>query len=158
MPALASLVCGFIFGWGLLISGMVQPAKILGFLDVFGIPSGAWDPSLAVVMAAALAVTSVGYALTRPRPPLLDTQARLPTQTAIDQPLIAGAAMFGVGWGLAGLCPGPALENLATLSSPVFVFVVAMAVGMAAHDFWRARTSTTAPGARTLAPANAADG
>jgi uncharacterized protein len=158
MPALASLVCGFIFGWGLLISGMLQPAKILSFLDVLGIPSGAWDPSLAVVMAAALAVTTVGYALTRPRRPLLDTQSRWPTKTAIDWPLIAGAAMFGVGWGLVGLCPGPALENLATLSSPVIVFVVAMAVGMAAHDFWQARTSTTASDARTLAPANAADG
>jgi uncharacterized protein len=158
MPALASLVCGFIFGWGLFISGMVQPAKILDFLDVLGIPSGAWDPSLAVVMAAALAVTTVGYALIRLRRPLLDTQSRWPTQTAIDRPLIAGAAMFGVGWGLAGLCPGPALENLATLSSPVIVFVVAIAVGMAAHDFWQARTSTTASDARTLAPANVADG
>jgi uncharacterized protein len=156
MPTLASLLCGFIFGWGLLISGMVQPTKILGFLDVLGIPSGAWDPSLAVVMAAALAVTTLGYALIRPPRPLFDTQARWPTQTAIDRPLIAGAAMFGVGWGLAGLCPGPAIENLATLSTPVIVFVVAMAVGMAAHDFRQART--TASAARTLAPANAADG
>jgi uncharacterized protein len=158
MLALASLVCGFIFGWGLLISGMTQPAKVLGFLDVLGIPSGAWDPSLAVVMAAALAVTTVGYALIRPRRPLLDTHAQWPTQTAIDRPLIVGSAMFGVGWGLVGLCPGPAIENLATLSSPVIVFVAAMAVGMAAHDFWQPRTSTTASAARTLAPANAADG
>lgn len=158
MPALASLVCGFIFGWGLLVSSMVEPAKVLGFLNVLGIPSGTWDPSLAVVIGAALAVTSVGYALIRPRRPLLDTKARWPTQTAIDRPLIVGSAMFGVGWGLVGLCPGPALENLATLSSPVIVFVVAMAVGMAAHDFRQARTGTAAPGARTLAPANAADG
>ena len=156
MPALASLLCGFVFGLGLLVSGMVQPAKVLGFLDVFGIPSGAWDPSLAVVMAAALAVSTVGYALLRPRRPIFDAQAHWPNQTAVDRPLIAGSLMFGIGWGLVGLCPGPAIENLATLSPPVIVFVVAMAVGMAAHDFWQARTTATA--ARTLVPANAADG
>jgi uncharacterized protein len=156
MPALASLVCGFVFGVGLLVSGMVQPAKVLGFLDVLGIPSGAWDPSLAVVMAAALLVAGVGYALVRSRRPTFDTQAYWPPQTAIDRPLIAGSALFGAGWGLVGLCPGPAIENLATLSAPVIIFVVAMAVGMAAHNFWQARTTT--PAAGTLAPASAADG
>jgi uncharacterized protein len=109
-------------------------------------------------MAAALAVATVGYALIRSRRPLLDTHAQWPTLTAIDRPLILGSALFGVGWGLVGLCPGPAIENLATLSSPVIVFVAAMAIGMAAHDFRQARTSTTASAARTLAPANAADG
>jgi uncharacterized protein len=156
MRALASLVCGFIFGWGLFISGMIRPAKVLGFLDVFGIPAGTWDPSLAVVMAAALAVSAVGYALIRARRPIFATQAYWPTQTAIDRPLIAGAVLFGIGWGLVGLCPGPAIENLATLSSPVIVFVVAMAVGMAAHNFWQTRSA--APPAGTLAPASAADG
>ncbi len=156
MLALASLLCGFVFGVGLLISGMLQPAKVLGFLDVLGVPSGAWDPSLAVVMAAALAVATVGYALIRPRPPVFDTQAQWPTQTAIDRPLVVGSVMFGAGWGLVGLCPGPALENLATLSSPVIVFVAAMAGGMAAHDFWQARAVATTAG--TLAPASAADG
>ena len=115
MRALASLACGFIFGWGLLISGMVMPTKVLGFLDIFAIANGGWDPSLAVVMAAALAVSGLGYALLRPSAPLLDTQIHLPTQTAIDPPLFVGSVLFGVGWGLVGLCPGPAIENLATL-------------------------------------------
>jgi len=157
MPALASLVCGFIFGVGLLVSGMVQPAKVLGFLDVLGIPSGTWDPSLAVVMAAALFVAGIGYALARSRRPAFDTRAYWPTQTAIDRPLIAGSALFGAGWGLVGLCPGPAIENLAALSAPVIIFVAAMAVGMAAYNFWQARATTT-PAAGTLAPASAADG
>ena len=88
MRALASLACAFVFGWGLLISGMVIPAKVLDFLDIFAIASGGWDPSLAVVMAAALAVSGLGYALLRPSAPLLDTQLNLPTQTAIERPLL----------------------------------------------------------------------
>jgi uncharacterized protein len=156
MRALASLICGYIFGWGLYISGMIQPAKVLGFLDFFGAPSGNWDPSLAVVMVAALAVTGIGYALIRPRPPIFEAQSQWPTATAIDRPLIAGAVLFGIGWGLVGLCPGPAIENLATLSSPVIIFVIAMAVGMAGHNFWQTRSAATAD--HTLAGANAADG
>jgi len=156
MRALASLICGFVFGWGLMVSGMIQPAKVLGFLDILGIPSGAWDPSLLVVMAAALVVATVGYALARRRRPIFDAKNHWPTQTTIDRPLIAGSALFGIGWGLVGLCPGPAIENLATLSPPVIIFVVAMAVGMAAHDFWPARTAAST--AVALAPASAADG
>jgi uncharacterized protein len=156
MRALASLACGFIFGWGLLISGMVMPTKVLGFLDILAIPSGGWDPSLAVVMAAALAVSGLGYLVLRPSTPLFDTQFHLPTQTTIDRPLFAGSVMFGAGWGLVGLCPGPAIENLATLSTPVIVFVVAMAVGMIAHDLWQARSP--APRSGALAPASAGDG
>src|ERR1700735_213810 len=116
MPALASLLCGFIFGLGLVISQMVSPTKVLAFLDVFGIPSGAWDPSLAVVMAAGLAGAGIGYALARRRPPLLDSQGRWQTKTNIDRPLVAGAVLFGIGWGLVGLCPGPAIANLGTLA------------------------------------------
>jgi uncharacterized protein len=156
MRALASLVCGFIFGWGLFISGMMQPAKVLGFLDFLAIPSGGWDPTLIVVMGAALAVSMVGYALIRQRRPILETKSYWPTQTAIDRPLIGGAVLFGIGWGLVGLCPGPAIENLATLSPGAIVFVIAMAAGMAAHNFWQARTPV--PAARPLAPASAADG
>lgn len=156
MRALASLVCGFIFGWGLFISGMMQPAKVLGFLDVLAIPSGGWDPTLAVVMAAALAVTSVGYALMRRRAPVLEAANQWPTQTAIDRALVAGSALFGIGWGLVGLCPGPAVANLATLNPGVIVFVVAMVIGMLAHDLWPARSA--APSARSLAHASASDG
>jgi uncharacterized protein len=141
MPlVIASFVSGLVFGFGLLISGMMQPAKVLGFLDIFGAWSGAWDPTLAVVMAAALAVAGAGFALLRPRAaPLFAAKSLWPTTTDIDRPLIAGAVLFGVGWGLVGLCPGPALENLATLSPPVIVFVIAMAAGMAAQDFWQKR-------------------
>ena len=139
MPALASLLCGFIFGSGLVISHMVQTTKVLGFLDVFGIPSGTWDPSLIVVMAAGLVVTGIGYALIRPRTPIFAPKGLWPAATDIDRPLLAGAALFGIGWGLVGLCPGPAIADLATLSPGVFVFVIAMAIGMAAHDLWQSR-------------------
>jgi uncharacterized membrane protein YedE/YeeE len=134
MPMIASLVCGLIFGAGLLISGMVQPTKVLGFLDIFG----AWDPSLIVVIVAALAVAVPGFMLVNGRSrPLLAAQSLWPTKRDIDLPLIVGATLFGVGWGLVGLCPGPALESLATLSLPVIVFVIAMAGGMALHDYWQ---------------------
>lgn len=136
MPAVATLICGFVFGWGLLISGMMQPAKVLAFLDIFG----DWDPSLAVVMAAALIVSSAGFALAkRNERPLLAEQSAWPSKTDIDRPLVIGSVLFGAGWGLVGLCPGPALENLATLSPRVIVFVIAMAAGMALHDFWQKR-------------------
>jgi len=116
---LASLMCGFVFGCGLVVSGMIQPAKVLGFLDLFGIPSGTWDPSLAVVMAAALAVAGLGYALLGTRPPLFERKSLWPTKKDIDRSLLSGALLFGVGWGLIGLCPGPAIVNLSTLSLPV---------------------------------------
>jgi uncharacterized membrane protein YedE/YeeE len=122
MRMTASLLCGLVFGAGLLISGMVQPTKVLGFLDIFG----AWDPSLAVVMAAALAVSTPGFMLAK---------SLWPTKRDIDRPLVVGATLFGVGRGLVGLCPGPALESLATLSPGILVFVAAMTGGMALHDF-----------------------
>ena len=134
MWIVAPLVCGLIFGAGLLISGMVQPTKVLGFLDIFG----AWDPSLAVVMVAALAVAVPGFMLAgRRSQPWLARQYFWPGKSAIDLPLVAGAALFGIGWGLVGLCPGPALESLATLSPGVIVFVAAMAAGMVLHDTWQ---------------------
>jgi uncharacterized protein len=141
MPTLASLLCGFIFGAGLVISHMVQTAKVLGFLDVFGIANGTWDPSLIVVMAAGLVVTGIGFALIRPRTPIFAPKGLWPSATDIDRPLLAGAALFGIGWGLVGLCPGPAIADLATLSPGVIVFVIAMATGMAAHDLWQARAA-----------------
>jgi uncharacterized protein len=140
MPAVAALICGLVFGWGLLISGMMQPAKVLAFLDIFSIADGGWDPSLAIVMAAALIVSSAGFALARRRErPVFAAKTLWPSKTDIDRPLVIGSALFGAGWGLAGLCPGPALENLATLSPRVVVFVIAMAAGMVLHDVWQKR-------------------
>ena len=108
-------------------------------------------------MGVALVVTAGGYALARRRAPLLEAKNQWPTQKLIDRPLVVGSVLFGIGWGLVGLCPGPAIENLATLSPGVIVFVVAMAVGMLGHDLLPARRQRRAP---TLAPAaaSAADG
>lgn len=129
---IGSFVSGLIFGIGLLISGMVHPAKVIGFLDIFG----AWDPSLAVVMAAALTVTGIGYVVAQRRKiPLFAGQSFWPPHTAIDGKLAAGAAIFGIGWGLSGLCPGPALENLVTLSPKLLAFVAAMMAGMILRDY-----------------------
>jgi uncharacterized membrane protein YedE/YeeE len=152
MPILSAFLCGLIFGTGLVVSGMTDTARVLGFLDVLAIPKGGWDPTLAIVMAAALIVSIPGFALARRRgrPVLADVTA-WPTRTGIDRPLIAGAVLFGAGWGLVGLCPGPAIVNLATLSPPVLLFVTAMIAGMAAHAIWRRRI-------RHLASPAAADG
>jgi uncharacterized membrane protein YedE/YeeE len=134
MIALTSFACGLLFGVGLLISGMTDTQKVLGFLDLFG----AWDATLAFVMAGAVAVSSAGFALARRRgQPVFATHHLWPTRQDIDTPLVVGSALFGVGWGLVGLCPGPALVNVAGLSAPIIVFVIAMAAGMAGHDFLR---------------------
>src|ERR1700704_5088073 len=103
MRMIASLVCGLLFGAGLLISGMVQPSKVLGFLDIFG----AWDPSLAVVMIAALAVSTPGFLLARRHArPMLAPESLWPAKKGLDHQLVMGSALFGIGWGLVGLCPG----------------------------------------------------
>lgn len=136
MQGLASFLCGLLFGTGLMISGMTQPAKVLGFLDIFG----RWDPTLAFVMASALAISTVGYAWARRQGrPVFAAQHLWPNRTDIDRPLVVGSVLFGIGWGLAGLCPGPALENLASLSPRVIVFVIAMIAGMSAQDVWQRR-------------------
>ena len=115
MRILSAFLCGLIFGLGLVISGMTDTTRVLGFLDVLAIPKGAWDPTLVIVMAAALAVSMPGFVLARRRArPLLAEVAAWPTRKDIDRPLLAGAVMFGAGWGLVGLCPGPAIANLAT--------------------------------------------
>jgi uncharacterized membrane protein YedE/YeeE len=144
---LAALASGLIFGVGLAISGMIQPEKVLGFLDVLGIASGTWDPTLAFVMIGALVVATPGFILARRRErPLFAKLAAWPSKRAIDRPLLAGAVLFGIGWGLVGLCPGPAIANLATLSPRVVAFVIATAAGMLALDFWhRARHQQTLP-------------
>ena len=131
---LTSFGCGLVFGAGLLISGMTQPDKVLGFLDVFG----AWDATLAFVMAGAVAVTAAGFALARRRGiALLAEKLRWPDRSDVDASLVTGAVLFGIGWGLVGLCPGPALVNLAGLGGPVIIFVIALAAGMAGHDLLR---------------------
>lgn len=140
--SIAAFICGLVFGLGLIISGMAWPPKVLNFLDLLG----AWDPSLLVVMTAALLASAAGYALARrSSKPLLAEECQWPTRTGIERSLIAGATMFGAGWGLVGLCPGPALVNLATLSPQVIVFVLAMAAGMGAHDLWRKRQAKRVP-------------
>jgi len=137
MPAiLASFICGLIFGAGLLISGMNQPEKVLGFLDIFG----NWDATLAFVMAGAVAVAATGFALARRRAaPLLAAKFSWPERRDIDTPLVAGAILFGIGWGLVGICPGPALVNLAGMSLPIVVFAAAMVIGMLGYELWQRR-------------------
>ena len=136
MAALASFGCGLIFGVGLVISGMTQPQKVLGFLDIFG----RWDPTLALVMAAALIVSGAGFALARQqKQPMLTAQHLWPTRTDVDRSLVVGSVLFGLGWGLAGLCPGPALVNIAGLWPSVIVFVLAMTAGMILKDLWDRR-------------------
>jgi uncharacterized membrane protein YedE/YeeE len=131
MAIVAQLLAGLVFGLGLVISGMVNPAKVQNFLDIFG----QWDPSLAFVMGGAVVVAFVGFRLTLRRArPVLAARFDLPTRRDIDARVIVGPAIFGVGWGLAGLCPGPALASLTTGGAAALVFVAAMAVGM-----WGAR-------------------
>lgn len=133
-----SLLCGALFGLGLTISGMVLPEKVLGFLDLLG----DWDPSLALVMGGALLVFMPGYFwLVKPRErSLLGAPFHLPTKRQIDKRLITGSALFGIGWGLVGICPGPALTSLVTAQWPVLLFVVAMLVGIKLVCWWEART------------------
>jgi uncharacterized membrane protein YedE/YeeE len=131
MAILAQFFIGLIFGLGLVLSGMSDPAKVLNFLDLAGIGSGSWDPSLAFVMAGAVAVAFVGYewVLKRPRP-LFGEKFYLPTSRELDVRIVAGPAIFGVGWGLAGFCPGPALTALGFGTRAALIFVAAMIAGM----------------------------
>ena len=131
MRILSFLLLGVLFAVGLGISGMTQPSKVLGFLDIFG----AWDPALMFVMGGAVAVNFVGYRLAVGRPhPLLATRFDIPTRRDIDWQLIGGAVLFGVGWGIAGFCPGPALVALAGGSADVMLFVAAMFIGFLLKD------------------------
>lgn len=127
MLILNALLAGLIFATGLIVSGMANPAKVLGFLDI----AGNWDPSLAFVMAGAIAVGSVGFAIARRlKRSLFNAPMSLPTATHIDRRLLAGSAMFGAGWGLAGFCPGPALLSAGSGEFKAMLFVIAMLVGM----------------------------
>lgn len=127
---LAALLAGILFGLGLAVSQMVNPAKVLAFLDI----AGRWDPSLALVMAGALAVTFVGYKWTLGRAaPIYAPAFQVPTRRDVDSRLIGGATIFGIGWGLVGFCPGPALASLAFGVPASVIFVIAMLVGAALY-------------------------
>ncbi len=124
---LTAFLSGLIFGLGLLLAGMANPAKVLAFLDI----TGNWDPSLSLVMGGAIAVSAIGFYLTRQRSaPLFGDSFQVPTNRKLDKRLVLGALGFGVGWGLAGFCPGPALVALGTGSLKAVVFVAAMLIGM----------------------------
>lgn len=128
MIAVFAFIAGLVFGLGLIVSGMANPAKVLGFLDL----AGPWDPSLALVMGGALAVTAVGFAWLRRRGASVSgAPLQWPTATRIDPRLALGSLTFGAGWGLAGFCPGPALVAAAAGVCEALIFVAAMAVGMA---------------------------
>ena len=132
-----TLLAGMIFGVGLAVSEMINPAKVLAFLDI----AGRWDPSLAFVMAGALAVTAIGFRAVLKRPaPWFDQWFEVPSRGEIDGRLIAGATVFGVGWGLVGFCPGPAIASLAYGYKESLVFVASMLAGMALYNGSSRRT------------------
>lgn len=127
-----AVACGAVFGFGLSLSGMIDPARVQGFLNILG-PN--WDPSLAFVLAGAVGTAMVAVmVMLRMAKPVMDRQFFLPTKTTIDRQLVLGAAIFGAGWGWAGFCPGPAFSALSTAQPQAVLFVVAMVVGMVFHD------------------------
>jgi uncharacterized membrane protein YedE/YeeE len=131
MKNIAAFAIGLIFGIGLLISGMNQPEKVLGFLDLFG----RWDPSLLFVMAGAVTIGAFGFALADRRgTALFSDRISRAASSEIDARLVTGATIFGVGWGLSGVCPGPAIVNLGFASGPAIIFAAAMIAGMAAYE------------------------
>lgn len=135
MRLLAAFLAGSLFGLGIVISGMANPAKVVNFFDI----SGQWDPSLAFVMGSALMITFVGYRLIFARgKPLLDSRLELPTRTDLDKRLILGSATFGVGWGIAGFCPGAAIPTLSTGLHEVFIFTAALVTGILVAHWARA--------------------
>jgi hypothetical protein len=149
MPAIIALLAGLLMGLGLAISGMINPAKILNFLDL----AGEWDPTLVIVMASALLTTMIGYRLVfRRKTPLFAPNYSLPKRRDIDVRLIAGAALFGIGWGFAGFCPGPAIAALTSLRAEPFLFVAAMAVGMAIVKHLTAGPVSAPPDAAKSSP------
>lgn len=140
MYRLIAIISGLLFGAGVTLSGMVNPAKVLNFMDV----AGDWDPTLLFVMGAALAVTLIGYRIVLARPqPLFESEFRLPARTQIDGRLVAGAVMFGLGWGLTGFCPGPAVASLVFGFWQSWLFVAAMALGIIALRMIDSRSAAT---------------
>ena len=151
MYAFTSLLSGFIFGIGLIVSGMANPAKVLGFLDL----GGRWDPSLAFVMAGAIAVGAVAFAVARRRTQsLLGAAMRLPSLQSIDRRLIIGSVVFGIGWGIAGFCPGPALVAVGMGQAKALVFVIAMLAGMGIFEWLEGRKEVKHPQRRKRSKAD----
>ena len=147
MHSIVAGIVGSIFGIGLIVSGMTDPSKVQSFLDL----TGAWDPSLALVMAGAIGVGLPAFSLARRRRhSLLGADMQLPTSRDIDRRLVGGSVLFGIGWGLAGYCPGPALVSLATGGVKPMMFVLAMLVGMGLYELIDRRMS--APRAATAIP------
>ena len=142
MTVFTSLLAGLVFGLGLIVSGMANPAKVLGFLDL----GGAWDPSLAFVMGGAVAVGAVAFALARRRTQsLLGAEMKLPSSRGIDRRLVLGSLVFGIGWGVAGFCPGPGLVALGMGEGKALVFVVAMLAGMGVFEWLERRRQAARP-------------
>ena len=135
---ITALLAGLLFGIGLILSGMANPAKVLGFLDL----AGRWDPSLALVMLGAIAVGLIGFGRAKRRQiSLLGAPMQLPASNIIDRRLIVGSLLFGVGWGLAGFCPGPALVSLGSGQIKGLIFVAAMVAGMGIYELLNRKTS-----------------
>lgn len=136
---LTSSLAGLTFGLGLILSGMVNPAKVLSFLDI----AGTWDPSLALVMVGAITIAALGFSIIKKRRlSLLAQEIQLPNKRELDQPLVLGSLGFGIGWGLAGICPGPALVLLGTANLKGIVFVIFMLLGMGAFEIVSARNKS----------------
>lgn len=145
MPIITSLLAGLVFGLGLILSGMADPAKVLGFLDL----AGAWDPSLALVMAGAIAIGLVAFTLAKRRTrSLLGLEMHLPKTSTIDRRLVLGSLMFGIGWGVAGFCPGPALVAFGMGELKAAVFVLAMLAGMGLFEFLERQSPSPSTPAR----------
>ena len=144
MFAISALLSGLVFGLGLIVSGMANPAKVLGFLDL----AGAWDPSLAFVMGGAILVGFFAFLIAKKRTfSFIGAEMKLPTASAIDSRLLTGSALFGAGWGVAGFCPGPGLVALGMGEPKALVFVAAMLVGMVIFSWCEKRQSIAASAA-----------
>lgn len=141
---LSEFLIGLLFGFGLILSGMTDPGKVIGFLDLFG----QWDPSLAFVMGGAIAVGFFAFSVAKRRTQnFLGGAMRLPTSQDIDKRLVIGSLVFGAGWGLAGFCPGPALVSLGAGQDKAVVFVIAMVLGMLAFEWLEGRRQKSVPSA-----------
>lgn len=154
-PILSALVAGLIFGVGLILAGMTEPAKVLAFLDF----AGTWDPSLAFVMGGAIGVALLPFYLARHRElSLTGTPLPPPSRQSVEARLLLGSALFGIGWGLAGICPGPAIVGLGIGSVPAVTFTLAMATGMVAFQGWQKRRNRgrTPEGVTDTSPATPA--